>query len=156
MPRNLRVAQRRVFGRSRSHALAPHLERSSFHFATHQRNHSRFVQTKLRLNRLEWRAILPRHFDDAGDVSGGEFGSQRLTFWCLSLVEARTQYSCHYDGQHANSAELKSVLKRFNFRRNGLHPTRQLGLVAPQTGAPTAIAERAAMRTFYEAVFANA
>ena len=77
MPRNLGVAQRRVFRRSRGHTLAPHLERATFHLTTHQRNHGRFVQAKLRLDRLEWCAIFPRHFDDAGDVDGGKVSAQK-------------------------------------------------------------------------------
>ena len=80
MPRNLGVAQRRVFRRSRGHTLAPHLEGAAFHLATHQRNHGRFVQAKLRLDRLEWCAIFPRHFNDAGDVGGGKVSAQKCGF----------------------------------------------------------------------------
>ena len=77
MPRNIGVTKRRMLGGSRRHALAPQLERAAFHFVTHEGNHGRFVQAKLRLDRLEWCAIFPRHFNDAGDVGGGKVSAQK-------------------------------------------------------------------------------
>ena len=92
MPRNIWVTKRRMLGGSRRHALAPHLERAAFHFVTHEGNHGRFVQAKLRLDRLEWRAVFPRHFNDAGDFCGSEISGQHLLY-CLraGLVEGRIQ-----------------------------------------------------------------
>ena len=87
MPRNIWVTKRRMLGGSRRHTLAPQLERAAFHFVTHEGNHDRFVQTKLRLDRLEWRAVFPRHFNDAGDFCGSEIRRQQFTLLRAGLVE---------------------------------------------------------------------
>ena len=93
MPRNIWVTKRRMLGGSRRHALAPQLERAAFHFATHEGNHGRFVQTKLRPDRLEGRAVFPRHFNDAGDFCGVEISRQRFTLLGAGLVEGRDRKS---------------------------------------------------------------
>ena len=71
VPRDIGAAQCGMLRGASGHTLPPHFERATLHLSSHERDYRGFVQTKLLLNRLKRRAILPRHLDDARDVGIG-------------------------------------------------------------------------------------
>ena len=64
-----------MLGRSPFYALAPHVKGTALHLLAHDGPDLVLLQPILYFNRLKWRAIFPRHFDDAIDDLGVDVGS---------------------------------------------------------------------------------
>ncbi len=52
--------------------FSPQPKRAWLKIAAHQQDYRSFAKAKAMLNRIKWRAILPRHFNDAREVGGRE------------------------------------------------------------------------------------